>query len=191
MHSYSFLKRLHFIILSFVILAPWGRLRRSQSISLDHGKYSGLRSSSWHLPSFPVAYCFDFLSRRRDRSGFSPDSNLRSAYTDYHEIMRFVFLIFVFLLCNICYLVVKIFECFYRISLFVSITFWYFIVLSAFLLDQCGNCFDRSIWTLVQTHILLLWYFWWSALMPVWCILFLCASEWYFQVINFCVRKLS
>ena len=153
MHSYSFLKRLHFIILSFVILAPWGRLRRSQSISLDHGKYSGLRSSSWHLPSFPVAYCFDFLSRRRDRSGFSPDSNLRSAYTDYHEIMRF------FLLCIICYLIVKIFECFNRISMLVSIPLWYFIVSSVFLLDQYGNLFDRSILTLVQTHILLLWYF--------------------------------
>ena len=159
MHSYSFLKRLHFIILSFVILAPWGRLRRSQSISLDHGKYSGLRSSSWHLPSFPVAYCFDFLSRRRDRSGFSPDSNLRSAYTDYHEIMRFVFLFFIFLLCNICYLVVKIFECFNRISMLVSIPLWYFIVSSVSLLDQYGNLFDRSILTLVQTHILLLWYF--------------------------------
>ena len=55
------------------------------------------------------------LSRRRDRSGFSPDSNLRSAYTDYHEIMRF------FLLCIICYLIVKIFECFNRISMLVSI----------------------------------------------------------------------
>ena len=153
MHPYSFLKRLHFIILSFVILAPWGRLRRSQSISLDHGKYSGLRSSSWHLPSFPVAYCFDFLSRRRDRSGFSPDSNLRSAYTDYHEIMRF------FLLCIICYLIVKIFECFNRISMLVSIPLWYFIVSSVSLLDQYGNLFDRSILTLVRTHILLLWYF--------------------------------
>ena len=124
MYSYSFIKRLHFIILSFVILAPWGRLRRSQSISLDHGKYSGLRSSSWHLPSFPVVYCLDSLSRRRDRSGFAPDSNLRSDISDHHEIMRFVFLIFVFLLCNICYLVVKIFEYFYRISPFVSITFY-------------------------------------------------------------------
>ena len=133
MYSYSFLKRLHFIILSFVILAPWGRLRRSQSISLDHGKYSGLRS----------------------------------AYTDYHEIMRF------FLLCIICYLIVKIFECFNRISMLVSIPLWYFIVSSVSLLDQYGNLFDRSILTLVQTHILLLWYFWWSALMPVWCILFL------------------
>ena len=153
MHSYSFLKRLHFIILSFVILAPWGRLRRSQSISLDHGKYSGLRSSSWHLPSFPVVYYLDSLSRRRDRSGFSPDSNLRSAYTDYHEIMRF------FLLCIICYLIVKIFECFNRISMLVSIPLWYFIVSSVSLLDQYGNLFDRSILTLVQTHILLLWYF--------------------------------
>ena len=172
-------------------MAPWGRLRHSQSISLDHGKYSGLRSSSWHLPSFPVVCCFDSLSRRRDRSGFAPDSNLRSDMSDHHEIMRFVFLIFVFLLCNICSLVVKIFECFYRISLFVSITFWYFIVLSAFLLDQCGNCFDRSIWRLVRTDILLLWYFLWSVLMPVWCILFQCASGWYFLEISFYVHILS
>ena len=126
MYSYSFLKKLHFIILSFVILAPWGRLRLSQSISLDHGKYSGLRSSSWHLPSFPVVCCFDSLSRRRDRSGFAPDSNLRSDMSDHHEIMRFVFLIFVFLLCNICYLVVKIFEYFYRNSPSLSITFLIF-----------------------------------------------------------------
>ena len=177
MHSHLFLKRLHFIILSFVILAPWGWLRHSQSISLDHGKYSGLRSSSWHLPSFPVVCCFDSLSRRRDRSGFAPDSNLRSVCTNHHEIMRFVFLIFVFLLCNIYDLVVKIFEYFYRISLFVSITFWYFIILSVFLLDQCDSYFDRSIWKLVQAHILLLWYFLWSVLIPVWCILFQYASE--------------
>ena len=155
MHSYSFLKKLHFIILSFVILAPWGRLRLSQSISLDHGEYSGLRSLSWHLPSFPVVCCFDSLSRRRDRSGFAPDSKLKSVCTDYHEIMRFVFLFFVFLLCNICYLVVKIFECFNRIS----IPLWYFIVSSVSLLDQYDNLFDRSILTLVRTHILLLWYF--------------------------------
>ena len=159
MYSYSFIKRLHFIILSFVILAPWGRLRRSQSISLDHGKYSGLRSSSWHLPSFPVVYCLDSLSRRRDRSGFAPDSNLRSDISDHHEIMRFVFLIFVFLLCNICYLVVKIFEYFYRISPFVSITFYIsqFYLLSCWIntivasVDQSGHwyklisfCFDIS-----------------------------------------------
>ena len=159
MYSYSFLKRLHFIILSFVILAPWGRLRLSQSISLDHGEYSGLRSSSWHLPSFPVVYCLDSLSRRRDRSGFAPDSNLRSDISDHHEIMRFVFLIFVFLLCNICYLVVKIFEYFYRISPFVSITFYIsqFYLLSCWIntvvasVDQSGHwyklisfCFDIS-----------------------------------------------
>ena len=150
MYSYSFLKRLHFIILSFVILAPWGRLRLSQSISLDHGKYSGLRSSSWHLPSFPVVYCLDSLSRRRDRSGFAPDSNLRSDISDHHEIMRFVFLIFVFLLCNICYLVVKIFEYFYRISPFVSITFYIsqFYLLSCWIntvvasIDQSGHWYE-------------------------------------------------
>ena len=138
MHSYSFLKRLHFIILSFVILAPWGRLRHSQSISLDHGKYSGLRS----------------------------------AYTDYHEIMRFVFLFFVFLLCNICYLVVKIFECFYRISPFVLMIFWYFTILSVSLLDQYGSCSDKLIWKPTRIHILLLWYFLWSVLMLALCILF-------------------
>ena len=172
MHSYSFLKRLHFIILSFVILAPWGRLRRSQSISLDHGKYSGLRSSSWHLPSFPVVYYLDSLLRRRDRSGFAPDSNLKSVCTDYHEIMRFVFLFFVFLLCNICYLVVKIFECFYRISPFVLMIFWYFTILSVSLLDQYGSCSDKLIWKPTRIHILLLWYFLWSVLMLALCILF-------------------
>ena len=171
MHSYSFLKRLHFIILSFVILAPWGRLCLSQSISLDHGKYSGLRSSSWHLPSFPVVYYLDSLSRRRDRSGFAPDSNLKSVCTDYHEIMHF------FLLCIICYLIVKIFECFYRISPFVLMIFWYFTISSVSLLDQYGSCSDKSIWKPTRIHILLLWYFLWSVLIPVWCILFQYASE--------------
>ena len=147
------------IILSFVIMAPWGRLRHSQSISLDHGKYSGLRSSSWHLPSFPVVCCFDSLSRRRDRSGFAPDSNLRSDISNHHEIMHFVFLIFVFLLCNICSLVVKIFECFYRISPFVLMIFWYFTISSVSLLDQYGSCSDKSIWKPTRIHILLLWYF--------------------------------
>ena len=42
------------------------------------------------------------------------DRNFKQ-YTDYHEIMRF------FLLCIICYLIVKIFECFNRISMLVSI----------------------------------------------------------------------
>ena len=111
------------------------------------------------FPSFPVVYCLDSLSRRRDRSGFAPDSNLRSDISDHHEIMRFVFLIFVFLLCNICYLVVKIFEYFYRISPFVSITFYIsqFYLLSCWIntvvasVDQSGHwyklisfCFDIS-----------------------------------------------
>ena len=84
----------------------------------------------------------------------------------------FVFLFFVFLLCNICYLVVKIFECFYRISPFVLMIFWYFTISSVSLLDQYGSCSDKSIWKPTRIHILLLWYFLWSVLMLALCILF-------------------
>ena len=133
MHSYSFLKRLHFIILSFVILAPWGRLRLSQSISLDHGKYSGLRSSSWHLPSFPVVYYLDSLSRRRDRSGFAPDSNLKPVCTDYHEIMRLFFFFFSF------YYVIFVIQLSRFSSVFIGFLrlFWWFFDISQFHLFPC------------------------------------------------------
>ena len=84
----------------------------------------------------------------------------------------FRFSFFIFLLCNICYLVVKIFECFYRISPFVLMIFWYFIISSVSLLDQYGSYSDKLIWKPTRIHILLLWYFLWSVLMLAWCILF-------------------
>lgn len=98
------------IILSFV-----GTMRTTSSLA----KYI-LRS--WQVfrlkiiilaPSqFPSGSCFDSLSRRRDRSGFSPDSNLRSVLTDHHEIMRF----FSDSYCSFYYVIIVIYlSRFYRI----------------------------------------------------------------------------